>query len=92
MTESESESLVQTIIKGLPGRTSELYTLESFKRAVDLYVGIDETTARENLKCFIREISSVAEEIGVLLAIHPDDPPVKLLGLPRLVSTREDAR
>ena len=56
------------------------------------YDGVDAAAAREHLAYFIRAVAPVAEEAGILLAIHPDDPPVPLLGLPRVVSTAEDLR
>ena len=90
---SEAKSkLIDTIVKGLPGRTSEAYTMESFKKAVEIYDDVTEKQVRENLYDFIRQIAPIAEGHGVYLAIHPDDPPISLLGLPRIVSTASDVR
>ena len=66
--------------------------VEGFKRVLAQYNGVDAAAAREHLAYFIRAVAPVAEEAGILLAIHPDDPPVPLLGLPRVVSTAEDLR
>ena len=73
-------------------RTSEAYTMEKFKEAVAAYDDVTEDQVRENLFNFIRQIAPIAEGHGVLLAIHPDDPPISLLGLPRIVSTASDVR
>ena len=91
-TSQAKSRLIDTIIKGLPGRTSEAYTMESFKQAVEVYNDVTEREVRENLYDFIRQIAPIAEGHGVYLAIHPDDPPISLLGLPRIVSTASDVR
>ncbi|RIK70739.1 mannonate dehydratase [candidate division KSB1 bacterium] len=89
LSESQKEKLKQTVLLGLPG-SLETYTLEELRTAVRGYEEIGEGELRENLIAFIKEIAPVAEEAGVLLAIHPDDPPWPLLGLPRVVRNKAD--
>lgn len=81
--------LTKTIIAGLPG-AEEGYTIRDFQKVLNSYKTIDETKLRNNLIEFLREIIPVAEANGVLMCIHPDDPPFPILGLPRVVSTGED--
>ena len=85
------ELLAGNIIAGLPG-SEQGYTLESLPQMLATYADIDAGALRENLGYFLRAVVPVAEEAGVRLAIHPDDPPRPLLGLPRVVSTRADAQ
>jgi len=89
MESAKKMSLIANIIAGLPG-SEEGYTLEAFQNVLDEYNGIDENELRNNLKSFISEVAPVAEAQGVFLAIHPDDPPFPILGLPRVVSKSED--
>ena len=83
------EQLTATIIAGLPG-SAEAYTLESLRQMLATYADIDAAALRENLGYFLRAVVPVAAEVGLRLAIHPDDPPRPLLGLPRVVSTASD--
>ncbi|MEP7191403.1 MAG: mannonate dehydratase [Actinomycetota bacterium] len=85
------ELLVRTIVAGLPG-AEEGYTLASLRAMLATYADIDADALRENLGYFLRAVVPVAAEVGVRMAIHPDDPPRPLLGLPRVVSTQEDIR
>ncbi|MGM0782862.1 MAG: mannonate dehydratase [Pseudomonadota bacterium] len=85
------DALADTLIAGLPG-AEEHYTLAQFRQALAAYDGIDATRLRENLRYFLAAVVPVAEEVGIRLAIHPDDPPRPLLGLPRVVSTPDDAQ
>ena len=89
MSSEERYILQKNIIAGLPG-AQEGYSLEDFKRKLKEYDGIDPETYRENLAYFLREIIPLAIESGVRMAIHPDDPPIPLFGLPRVVSTESD--
>ena len=89
MTETECEALTRTIIAGLPG-AEESFDLDSFRSHLALYANIDATRLRTNLAAFLQRVVPVAEEVGVRLGIHPDDPPFPIFGLPRVASTAED--
>lgn len=91
MSEKEIELLTRNIIAGLPG-AEESFNLTQFQAALDAYKEINDTELRNNLFYFINEVAYVAEEVGVTLAIHPDDPPRALFGLPRIMSNAEDIR
>ncbi|WP_137169510.1 mannonate dehydratase [Marinomonas sp. FW-1] len=89
LKEEDKNRLVANIIAGLPG-SEESYTLEQFRSKLDEYDGIDKDKLREHLKLFLEEIVPAAEQGGLRLAIHPDDPPRPILGLPRVVSVKDD--
>lgn len=89
MTQADKDKLVGNIIAGLPG-AEEGYSLDQFRAHLETYDGIDKAKLRENYAYFLKAIVPVAEEVGVVLTVHPDDPPRPILGLPRIVSTIED--
>lgn len=91
LDEPACDKLIDNIIAGLPG-TEEHYTLAQFRQTLAEYAQIDAEHLRDNLGVFLRAIVPVAEEVGIRLAIHPDDPPRPMFGLPRVVSNSDDAQ
>jgi mannonate dehydratase len=90
-SEADIARLERNIIAGLPGGAAAR-TRASIGELIASYAGVSDEAMRDNLIAFLREVVPVAEEVGVRLAIHPDDPPRSLFGLPRVVSTAADAR
>ncbi len=90
MPEEEKEKLFRNAMLGLPG-SDEAFTAEQVLAALRSYDGIDAATLRQHLFFFLKEVVPVAEACGLQMAIHPDDPPYPVLGLPRVVSTEADA-
>ena len=91
MTEAQRELLEQNIIAGLPGGEGS-YDREGIRAAIAQFIELGTEGMRNRLFAFLEEVIPVAEEAGVRMCIHPDDPPFSLFGLPRVVSTTEDAR
>ena len=91
MSEAARDALEKNIIAGLPGGEGS-YDRAGIVDAIDTFNRIGNEGYRDNLFKFLEEIIPVAEEAGVVMAIHPDDPPFSLFGLPRVVSTADDAR
>jgi mannonate dehydratase len=91
MSSEEKEILYRNVLLGLPG-SEERFTPAEILGALKTYEHIDANKLKEHLFYFLREIVPVAEEVDLKMAIHPDDPPYPLLGLPRIVSTETDAK
>ncbi len=91
MSAERRGELERNIIAGLPASESS-YDREAIRRALAEYAGVTAGDLHSNLAAFLGEVVPVADELGIRLAIHPDDPPWPLFGLPRIVSTANDAR
>ncbi len=91
MSTAQKEDLEINIIAGLPGGEGS-WDREGIRAAIKQFTDLGTEGLRANLIAFLRDIIPAAEEAGVVLAIHPDDPPFSLFGLPRVVSTADDAR
>ena len=91
LDDEEILQLERNIIAGLPGGANE-FSRQTIADRINAFNGIDAATMRRNLKEFLSQVVPVAEEFGVKLAIHPDDPPVPLFGLPRIVSNSDDIK
>lgn len=91
MSDEEKQLLEKNIIAGLPGGEGS-YDRNGVRAAIDAFIQLGEERFREHLIQFLEAVIPVAEESGVNMCIHPDDPPFSLFGLPRVVSTADDAR
>ena len=91
MDQAQRELLEQNIIAGLPGGEGS-YDRDGIRQAIAQFIELGTEGLRANLIAFLEAVVPVAEAAGVKMAIHPDDPPFSLFGLPRVVSTAEDAR
>ncbi|MFI3286125.1 MAG: mannonate dehydratase [Rikenellaceae bacterium] len=89
MSQEERDLVTKSIQMGLPGAT-DLLSLDQIKAGLKLYSDISEDKLRDNLIFFLSQVTPIADECGAKMAIHPDDPPYKLMGLPRILSTAED--
>ena len=89
MAGEELERLEESLLMALPG-DQKGFTLDKLRKGLEDYKGISAAQLRQNLVEFLKEVVPVAEEAGVQLAIHPDDPPWPVLGLPRVVSNKDD--
>ena len=89
MSEEDKKIMVDSLLMGLPG-SDESFTEQAILEGLKLYKDIDKAQLKANLVDFLTEVTPMADEAGVVMAIHPDDPPYKLLGLPRIMRTKED--
>lgn len=90
MSKEAQGELFSNLLLGLPG-SDEAFTPQQVLNALETYAGINADTLRQHLVYFLKEVIPVAEACGLKMAIHPDDPPYPVLGLPRIVSTEADA-
>jgi mannonate dehydratase len=88
-TDEQKKRVMSNCLLGLPG-SDDAFTPEMILAELDKYSGINEAKLKEHLFCFLSEVVPVAEANGLKMAIHPDDPPYPVMGLPRIVSTEQD--
>lgn len=89
MTTNEIEVLTDNILKGLPGTVDDL-SLNEFRSMLSAYDGLTHADLKSNLSYFLNQVIPVAEELDVKMAIHPDDPPMDIMGLPRIIKSESD--
>lgn len=89
MSPSEKQRLEDSILKGLPGTVDDL-TIPVFKEMIAQYDDISHADLKANLSYFLNEVIPVCEELGIKMAIHPDDPPFDIMGLPRIITSEND--
>ena len=89
MNDARKSALSRNVVAGLPG-AAERYTLEDVRRHLAEYDGISAERLRGNFAAFLEQITPLSEELGLRMCCHPDDPPIGLLGLPRIMSTEAD--
>lgn len=90
LSADQLRQLADTVMFGIPGE--EKQTVNKMQEKLNLYRSIGRKELRENLRYFLQQICPLADELGIRMAIHPDDPPFDILGLPRIVSTADDLR
>jgi len=90
LSQAEAELLTRNIAAGLPGATTFSANLDAFRGRIASYAGITPDRMRANVAAFLAKVTPVAEQLGVRLTLHPDDPPRPIFGLPRIASTRAD--
>ncbi|WP_353861590.1 mannonate dehydratase [Azospirillum formosense] len=88
-SEADKKKLLANIMAGLPG-AFDRYDIPGLRKMLDRYKDMSHGALRETLARFLREVIPTAEEVGVRMCIHPDDPPRPLMGLPRIVSNEDD--
>ena len=91
MSDDEKNTLFKNVLLGLPG-SKERFSPDQIMAALKTYSGIDRIKLKEHLFYFLQQVVPIAEECGLQMAIHPDDPPFPVLGLPRIMSTEQDAK
>lgn len=91
LSDEEKKTLFNNVLLGLPGSTKG-FSREEVLSLLEEYKGIDDVQLRDNLIHFLSEVAPLAQELGVSLAIHPDDPPFSVMGLPRIVCTHSDIK
>ena len=89
MSKTEIQRLKDGILKGLPGTVDDL-DIPTFKKMIAQYKDLSYSDLKSNLSYFLNEIIPLAEELGVKMAIHPDDPPFDIMGLPRIITSERD--
>lgn len=89
MSQQEEQALEDNVLKGLPGTVDDL-TIPVFKEMIAQYDNLSHADLKANLSYFLNEVIPVCEEHGIVMAIHPDDPPIDIMGLPRIVKSEKD--
>ena len=89
MTSQEKQALEDNVLKGLPGTVDDL-TIPVFKEMIAQYDSLSHADLKANLSYFLNQVIPVCEENGIVMAIHPDDPPMDIMGLPRIIKSEKD--